>query len=180
MSSILSFSKSAGLAAVLVCGAMAFSNDAQAHGYSQPGIRSAQRQLKNDGYYHGRIDGRDGRMTRAAIRKYQAANNLAVNGRLDRETRSSLSSRTTGEASRSQTENNAMPTQPSTVSSMTNSATIGTVQRDLQQKGLYNGNIDGQMGPQTASAIRTYQKNNNLNVTGRLDSATLNSLGVSK
>jgi peptidoglycan hydrolase-like protein with peptidoglycan-binding domain len=36
------------------------------------------------------------------------------------------------------------------------------------------------MTPETQAAIREYQKNSNLNVTGQLDQATLSSLGVSK
>ncbi|HJT87933.1 MAG TPA: peptidoglycan-binding domain-containing protein [Bryobacteraceae bacterium] len=60
------------------------------------------------------------------------------------------------------------------------SATVTAAQRSLKQKGFYKGNLDGDMGPETRAAVREYQKNSNLNVTGRLDQATLSSLGVSK
>lgn len=49
-------------------------------------VRNAQQQLKNDGYYTGKIDGIDGPMTRQAIKKYQQSQNLTVNGRLDQQT----------------------------------------------------------------------------------------------
>jgi hypothetical protein len=57
---------------------------------------------------------------------------------------------------------------------------VSAAQRSLKQKGFYKGNIDGNVGPETRAAIREYQKNSNLNVTGRLDEATLSSLGVAK
>lgn len=172
MSGIFSYVKTAGLAAALLCGTAVFYNSAQAHDYSQTAIRSAQQQLKSQGYYNGSVDGIDGPMTRSAIRNYQSQNNLAVNGRLDHETRSSLGVATSGEANRSAVESSATPA-PS-------SPTISASQRCLQQKGFYKGDIDGNMGPETQAAIREYQKNSNLNVTGRLDQATLSSLGVSK
>ena len=58
--------------------------------YSQTEAKSAQQKLKDDGYYNGKVDGIDGPMTHAAVRKYQQSQNLTVNGRLDRETCNSL------------------------------------------------------------------------------------------
>lgn len=58
--------------------------------YSQATVRSAQQQLKNDGYYTGKIDGEDGPMTQSAIRKYQQNQNITVNGRLDQQTLNKL------------------------------------------------------------------------------------------
>ena len=177
MSGILSYVKTAGLAAALVCGPAVLSQTARAHDWSQAGIRTAQQQLKDSGYYNGSVDGIDGPATRAAIRKYQADKNLTVNGRLDRETRSKLGvsngTATTGEANRSAAE-------PQTGQPVANSASISAAQRSLQKKGFYKGNIDGNMGPETQAAIREYQKNSNLTVTGKLDQATLSGLGVSK
>ena len=53
-----------------------------------------------------------------------------------------------------------------------------TVQQSLKDKGLYNGPIDGRLGPQSRGAIREYQKSENLPVTGRLDAETAGKLGV--
>lgn len=61
-------------------------NSSSSSNYSASVVRNAQQQLKNDGYYTGHIDGIDGPMTRQAIRKYQQAQNLTVNGRLDQQT----------------------------------------------------------------------------------------------
>ena len=182
MFGIFTYIKAAGLAAVLVCGLSASTDTDRSH--SQASVRDAQQQLKNDGYYNGPVDGIDGRMTHRAVRKYQSDQSLTVNGRLDHQTLRKLNVTEQGEANRSMpeshaaaqnnaaSENNAIPAPTS--------ATISAAQRSMLKKGFYKGNIDGNMGPETHAAVREYQKNSNLNVTGRLDQATLSSLGVSK
>lgn len=60
------------------------------NGYSKDMVRKAQEQLKKDGDYTGNIDGVYGPETRAAIEKYQQAENLKVNGHLDNQTCSKL------------------------------------------------------------------------------------------
>ena len=57
---------------------------------SQNDIIDAQKKLNEDGYKAGPEDGRLGPHTRAAIRKYQQDNNIAVNGMLDESTRTHL------------------------------------------------------------------------------------------
>lgn len=55
---------------------------------------------------------------------------------------------------------------------------VRQVQARLQQAGTYNGSIDGLWGPQTEAAVRSYQQQRNLNVTGQLDGDTLASLNL--
>ena len=50
------------------------------------------------------------------------------------------------------------------------------VQRALSSKGYHVGAIDGEVGPQTRAAIRAYQDNRGLAVTGRIDTTLLRSL----
>lgn len=50
------------------------------------------------------------------------------------------------------------------------------VQRELAKRGYYGGTLDGQMGPRTRAAIRTYQVDRSLPVTGRVDGNLLRSL----
>jgi Putative peptidoglycan binding domain len=57
--------------------------------------------------------------------------------------------------------------------------TIVAVQQDLSQLGYYHGPIDGQIGPQTAKAVRLFQSHDNLSVSGQIDSPTLKALGIS-
>jgi peptidoglycan hydrolase-like protein with peptidoglycan-binding domain len=49
-------------------------------------IMQAQRRLRSEGFYKGKIDGRFGPQTRVAVRKFQQQNGLAANSMLDQET----------------------------------------------------------------------------------------------
>ncbi len=53
-----------------------------------------------------------------------------------------------------------------------------SAQARLARLGYYRGYVDGQFGPQTSRAVRNFQIDNGLPVTGRLDGRTLASLGV--
>jgi peptidoglycan hydrolase-like protein with peptidoglycan-binding domain len=50
------------------------------------------------------------------------------------------------------------------------------IQQKLQADNLYSGKIDGRLGPETRQALRSYQKQNNLRVTARLDRETRDSI----
>jgi peptidoglycan hydrolase-like protein with peptidoglycan-binding domain len=54
---------------------------------------------------------------------------------------------------------------------------IQNVQTALNSNGA-NLTVDGHMGPKTAAALRAYQKQHNLKVTGQPDQATLTALGA--
>ena len=62
----------------------AYSGEAIGHGGSSV-IAQVQRILARNGYYHGAIDGVIGSGTRSAIRAYERAHGLAVDGRIDHE-----------------------------------------------------------------------------------------------
>ena len=61
---------------------------------------------------------------------------------------------------------------------VSHSQDIKKVQESLRDKGYYHAKVDGISGPQTRAAIRQYQKDENLPVTGRLDARTAGKLGV--
>ncbi len=48
--------------------------------------KQIQTALKNAGYYQGTVDGKMGKKTRKAVREFQKANNLPVNGRVGKNT----------------------------------------------------------------------------------------------
>jgi putative peptidoglycan binding protein len=50
---------------------------------------------------------------------------------------------------------------------------LKTVQDKLRKAGYYGGNIDGEFGPITSKALRTFQSENYLRVTGHLDEKTV-------
>jgi peptidoglycan hydrolase-like protein with peptidoglycan-binding domain len=53
---------------------------------------------------------------------------------------------------------------------------VRDVQRQLKAQGFYPGAVDGNVGSQTTTALRAYQRSYRLPETGRLDEATLRSL----
>jgi peptidoglycan hydrolase-like protein with peptidoglycan-binding domain len=55
-------------------------------------------------------------------------------------------------------------------------ADIRNIQQKLRQGGLYHGRIDGIEGPGTQQALRSYQQQNGLPVTGSPDQQTVSSL----
>jgi peptidoglycan hydrolase-like protein with peptidoglycan-binding domain len=58
-------------------------------------------------------------------------------------------------------------------------AAVAEVQRQLMSRGYYRGRVDGRPGRQTAFALRAFQFQSGLPPTGRLDTTTLNALGLS-
>ena len=56
---------------------------------------------------------------------------------------------------------------------------VVTVQRALTSLGYYHGPVDGIVGPATEKAIRWFQTENKLPVTGQIDSQTLKALWIS-
>ena len=57
-------------------------------------------------------------------------------------------------------------------------STVSHVQAELARKGYYHGAVDGGMGPATRSALRQYQVNHGLEVTGRIDQSVIDKLGL--
>ncbi len=57
-------------------------------------------------------------------------------------------------------------------------AQVRKAQQQLRARGYQAGSADGIMGPQTISALRRYQSANGLTVTGKVDSDTLDYLGI--
>ncbi|XHR29248.1 MAG: peptidoglycan-binding domain-containing protein [Chthoniobacteraceae bacterium] len=55
---------------------------------------------------------------------------------------------------------------------------VGDAQRALARRGYYSGAVDGCAGPGTRAAIRAWQADCRLPITGRLDTPTLRSLAL--
>jgi peptidoglycan hydrolase-like protein with peptidoglycan-binding domain len=53
---------------------------------------------------------------------------------------------------------------------------VRQAQEALQDQGLYKGQVDGKMGPQTKHAITQFQKQKGLKQTAQLDQPTMNDL----
>jgi hypothetical protein len=57
---------------------------------------------------------------------------------------------------------------------------IGNVQSELQRRGYYSSSVDGTFGPLTRQALRRYQRDKGLEVTGAIDPATARALGLTQ
>src|SRR4029077_4358032 len=55
---------------------------------------------------------------------------------------------------------------------LTSPANIQQAQQQLRAQGLYNGSIDGQLGPEMRTALKQFQQRNGLPQTGTLDQPT--------
>lgn len=59
-----------------------------------------------------------------------------------------------------------------------NKDVVKEVQRKLNSNNFSTGSVDGIYGNKTSSAIRDFQRSENIEVTGRLNQETLDALGV--
>lgn len=57
-------------------------------------------------------------------------------------------------------------------------SSVSQVQAALAREGYYRGAIDGSFGPATRNALRRYQRNQGLDVTGRVDRPVTEALGL--
>src|SRR5207247_898697 len=55
---------------------------------------------------------------------------------------------------------------------------IRQAQQQLKGKGLDVGSVDGVLGPKTEAAVRNFQQQQGIDVTGQLDAPTLAALGL--
>jgi len=123
-------------------------------------VKQVQTALNASGYTAGPPDGALGPKSRAAISRYQSDNNLAATGEVNAELLASLGIESNDQA-------------PVIVSS---SATILETKKQLRAQGYASGTPDGTLDPETREAIRAYQSDAGLEVTGEATTALLEHL----
>lgn len=142
-------------------------------------MRDVQRSLGAKGYNAGTPDGVYGASTEQALRKFQRDQKLSATGQLDTQTLAALgltggtaSSRSSSYTPTSQRQG-AMAT-PSHLSSNQ----VRSIQQNLTDRGYDSGRPDGVWGPNTQQALRSFERDQNLQADGRPDPQTLAALGV--
>jgi peptidoglycan hydrolase-like protein with peptidoglycan-binding domain len=129
-------------------------------------VAQAQKTLNDRGFRTGGVDGKMGPQTQAALVNFQRAEKLQPTGKLDKPTLMALglqkadgkaASRTPGRYSKE---------------------TIRKAQETLNARGFKAGAPNGVLGQATSTALRAFQKSENLAVTGRLNPRTLRALGI--
>ena len=124
-------------------------------------VRQAQKTLSDRGFRTGGIDGRMGPQTQAALVNFQRAEKLPPTGKLDRQTLAALGIQKADGAD-----------------SRYGRATIRKAQETLNARGYKAGTPNGIVGESTRTALRAFQKSENLQETGRLNPRTLAALGI--
>ena len=136
-------------------------------GYAAPHgsarVRVLQRQLTAAGFSPGPVDGRYGPDTQHAVRDFQTATSLAVDGIAGPITQATIT----------RTRNTLYPGAGEHGPS---SQRVRALQRQLTKAGLNPGPIDGRYGPHTQNAVRRYQTKHDLQATGIATTLTLKHL----
>lgn len=139
-------------------------------------ISDMQRRLQTAGYLKGEIDGVYGQDTVHAVQAFQKNHGFPISGAIDEMTYSAL------EAVEGKDSAKQAPAKPSHSSNNyvvgdTGSA-VESIQRKLKRLDYLDGVADGIYGGQTAMAVRAFQKDEGLSVTGEVDHQTLVTLNA--
>ena len=121
-------------------------------------VKALQRQLSWLGFEPGPADGHYGSLTTGAVKRFQEAHDLPVDGIVDRTTADMLRANVAQRPSSDRIDR------------------VKALQRQLQWLGLEPGPIDGRYGPQTTEAVRRFQETHDLRVDGIVDPQTQRAL----
>lgn len=158
-------------------------------------VRDVQRGLASRGYDVGPQDGIYGDSTEQALRKFQRDQRMNASGQVDAQTLAALGvvgganaapanqrasagyapSPAYTPTSRRQ---GAMATPPSGARLGLNQDQVRSVQQTLADRGYDPGRVDGRWGQRTQTALRNFQRDQNIQASGRPDQRTLAALGV--
>ena len=128
--------------------------------------------LKSYDYYEGKIDGKIGSVSKAALRSFQNKNGLIVDGILGPESCLRLLDRV------NITSNVINLNIEETNKNQQYSEEIESHQRILKELGLYTGSIDGLNGPGTQRAIKAFQNKAGLVADGVVGTKTDKALSL--
>lgn len=128
-------------------------------------VAAIQTALADRGLYSGAIDGMMGPATRTAIAAYETKAGLEATGAPSVGLLASLSTPDT-------------PTAPAQPTADPSRATVERVQKALVSAGYGPITVDGIYGSETAGAIRRYELDHGLSVTGKVSPTILSRLGV--
>ena len=131
-------------------------------GFQSPSgaVRSLQTKLTARGFSPGPVDGRFGPLTGAAVKRFQRADGLAVDGIVGPRTRRGLAA------------GGLLPG----AGSIRPANAVRSLQRRLQRSGFSPGQADGRYGPRTIAAVKRFQHARHLAASGIASAATLRAL----
>jgi len=132
-----------------------------------PAVEELQQLLDKNAGEQLDVDGLYGNSTRDAVARFQKAAGLPETGKMDSATWAAL-----------RTAQKAPPPAPAfqTLKQGATGPYVYEVQRLLNDKLLAGVAVDGKFGPETATAVRAFQRNAGLSPTGEVDQKTLDAL----
>jgi peptidoglycan hydrolase-like protein with peptidoglycan-binding domain len=150
-------------------------------GMNHADVIELQNALANKGYFtYERSTGYFGTITEDAVRQFQRSNNLQVDGIAGPQTLSALLAQMGGSAptstASSNTSSSSTPPTTTTLRFGSRGAQVEQLQQKLKDKGFYTYTITGQFGSITETAVRNFQRANNLQVDGIAGPQTLSRL----
>ncbi|MGN0755171.1 MAG: peptidoglycan-binding protein [Aristaeellaceae bacterium] len=138
------------------------------YGYTGEDVKLLQNRLIELGYLKGTADGTFGTTTQTAVKAFQKANGLTVDGVAGTNTYKKLFSDSAIEAIPEEEE--LIPTRTLTIGDSGDD--VKSVQRRLKALSYLTGTADGQYGATTAAAMKAFQQMNGLTASGEGNLAT--------
>jgi peptidoglycan hydrolase-like protein with peptidoglycan-binding domain len=136
-------------------------------------VRQLQKVLKAVGYDPGGIDGVFGRLTAAAVKAFQNARGLAVDGVVGSRTRGSIA-KALDVAQHSQ----ALDPYGPILRPGARGSEVKDIQSVLRAAGFDPGPIDGVYGPMTTAAVSRFQEDQGIGVDGKVGPITRRALST--
>ncbi|WP_172653354.1 peptidoglycan-binding domain-containing protein [Methyloceanibacter caenitepidi] len=128
-------------------------------------VRAIQRELSLRGYDVGTVDGQLSDKTRKAISAFQMREGLAITGLPSDDV---LRQILLGDTIANSDATGSVPPADSIAAQAAGDGTVLRVQQVLAELGYAPGVIDGQWGENTADAVRAFQQDRNMAVTGTI------------
>lgn len=155
-------------------------------------VKQVQEMLKSKGLYAGDATGKLDDRTRASIKSFQKDNGLKQTGTLNRATlekmgielteaqRAIPASESSYAASDAKTESTPASgdAKPKRVIFRATKDQIAEAQKMLKSKSMYGGDETGKLDDATREGLKKYQQANSLKITGTLNQATLEKMGI--
>lgn len=144
-------------------------------GRADDDTRAAIERAAGAGYLKGGIDGVYGEDTTNAVRAFQKAKGIPVSGVIDEMTYGALRNEDTSSVSyEGSGEEEGSGDRGSSLYSIGDSGSdVSSIQRKLKKMGYLDGAVDGIYGGDTASAVKAFQSDEGLSVTGMVNGDTL-------
>ena len=153
-------------------------------------IKQAQTMLKSKSLYTGDATGKLDDATRASLRSYQKDNGLKETGTLNRVTLEKMgieltdaqkaipASSSSTAASSTTAPADSSESKPKRVIFRATKDQIMSAQALLKTSKMYDGEASGKLDDDTRAGLKKYQEANGLKVTGTLNQATLEKMGI--